>query len=306
MRQPKLDWTLLRSFLAVAELGSLSAAARALELTQPTIGRHLDALEAALRITLFARSARGLSPTDAALDLVPHAKAMAATAAALERTASGEAADERGTVRLTASEVIGAEVLPAMIARFRELHPAIAIELVLSNLNEDLLRREADIAVRMVRPTQQQLVARKIGDVPALLYAHRRYAKRRGVPKTLDELSGHDIIGYDVQTTVLNMLNASGVSATREAFAVRTDNDLAQLALLRAGVGIGGMQKQLAARERDLVPVLHGAIRLPLEIWVVMHEDLRTSRRVRLLFDFLAAELTGYVKGRPMRRRSAA
>jgi len=299
MRQPKLDWALLRSFLAVAEYGSLSAAARALELTQPTIGRHLDALERALRVRLFARSARGLSPTEAALDLVPHAKAMAATAAALERTASGEAADERGTVRLTASEVIGAEVLPAMIARFRRAHPAIAIELVLSNLNDDLLRREADIAVRMVRPAQQQLVARKIGDVPVQLYAHRNYAKRCGVPKTLDELGAHDVIGYDAQTAVLNTLNALGLSATREAFSVRTDSDLAQLALLRAGAGIGGMQKQLAARERHLVPVLHGAIRLPLEMWLVMHEDLRTSRRVRLLFDFLARALTEHVKGRP-------
>ena len=296
MRQPKLDWALLRSFLAVAEHGSLSAAARELELTQPTLGRHLDALEQALRIKLFARSARGLSPTDAALDLVPHAKAMAATAAALERAASGEAEDERGTVRLTASDVIGAEVLPTIIARFRGAHPAIAIELVLSNLNDDLLRREADIAVRMVRPVQQQLVARKIGEVPALLYAHRRYVKRRGVPKSLDELPGHDIIGYDTQATVLKMLGAAGVSATRDVFSVRTDNDLAQLALLRAGAGIGGMQKQLAARERDLVPVLHGVIKLPLEMWLVMHEDLRTSRRVRLLFDFLAQELTAYSK----------
>ena len=304
MGQKKLDWALLRSFLAVIEEGSLSAAARALDLTQPTIGRHLDALEAALRATLFTRSAKGLSPTDAALDLVAHAKAMAATAAALERAASGEAEDERGTVRLTASEVIGAEVLPAMIAAFRALHPAIAIELVLSNVNDDLLRREADIAVRMVRPAQQQLVARKIGEVPALLYAHRSYVKRRGVPKTLNELGAHDIIGYDAQTAVLNTLRSLGVSATRDAFAVRTDSDLAQLALLRAGAGIGGMQTQLAARERHLVPVLHGAIRIPIDMWLVMHEDLRTSRRVRLLFDFLARGLGDYVRGRrPKGRR---
>ena len=304
MSQQTVDWSLLRSFLAVAEHGSLTAAARALDLTQPTIGRHLDALETALRIKLFARSAKGLTPTEAALDLVPHAKAMAATAAALERTASGEAEDERGTVRLTASDVIGAEVLPAILARFREAHPAIAIELVLTNLNDDLLRREADIAVRMVRPVQHQLVARKIGEVPALLYAHRRYAKRRGVPTSLDELITHDIIGYDAQTTVLNMLASAGVPATRDAFSVRTDSDLAQLALLRAGAGIGGMQKQLAARERDLVPVLHGVVKLPLEMWLVMHEDLRTSRRVRLLFDFLVQGLTTYVKGTPVSRRT--
>lgn len=294
-----LDWTLIRSFLAVAEHKSLSAAARALHLTQPTIGRHVDALEAALGAKLFTRSFHGLKLTAAALDLVPHAKTMAATAAALERTATGEALDERGTVRITASDVIGAEVLPAIIAQGRRTHPAIAIELALSNRSENLLLREADIAVRMVRPAQQNLIARKIGDVPIHLYAHKSYVKRRGIPKTIADLAAHDVIGYDTLPLVVEGLRESGLRIAREDFVLRTDSDLAQIALLRAGAGIGGLQRQLAARDRGLVPVLHGTIRLPLEMWLVMHEDLRTTRRVRLIFDALAHGLTAYVKGRP-------
>jgi DNA-binding transcriptional LysR family regulator len=298
MVRSSLDWTLVRSFLAVAEAKSLSAAARTLGLTQPTLGRHVDALEAALGTRLFTRSVHGLLPSEAALDLLPHARAMAATAAALERTASGEAAEERGTVRLTASDVIGAEVLPAILARARSRHPGVALELVLSNRTENLLTREADIAVRMVRPTQQNLVARKIGDVPIHLYAHKSYAKRRGLPRTLADLLDHDVIGYDSSALVLDGLAHVGITAARENFALRSDSDLAQLALLRAGAGIGGMQRQLAARDKALLPVLHCAIRLPLEMWLVMHEDLRATRRVRLLYDLLADGLSRYVKGR--------
>lgn len=296
MIRPTLDWTLIRSFLAVAEHKSLSAAARALSLTQPTIGRHVDALESALGVKLFTRSVHGLKLSDAALDLVPHAQAMAATAAALQRAATGEAADERGTVRITASDIIGVEVLPAVIAAMRAKHPSIAIELVLTNRSENLLQREADVAVRMMRPTQQGLVARKLGDVPVLLYAHKSYATRRGIPKTVVDLAQHDVIGYDAQPPITTGLGELGVAVTRESFSLRTDNDLAQLALLRAGAGIGGMQRQLAARERNIVPVLHNAIKLPLEMWLVMHEDLRTVRRVRLAFDALAAGLAAYVK----------
>ena len=294
-----LDWTLVRSFLAVAEHKSLSAAARALSLTQPTIGRHVDALEAALGVVLFTRSVHGLKLSEAALDLVPHAKAMAATAAALARAASGEAADERGTVRITASDVVGAEVLPGILARARAAHPAIAFELALSNRTENLMLREADIAVRMVRPTQRNLIARKIGDVPVMLYAHRSYVKRRGTPRTLSDLAGHDVIGYDTDMRALEAFTAQGCAASREVFALRTDNQIAQLALLRAGAGIGGMQRQLAAREKDLAPVLHGAVRIPLEMWLVTHEDLRTSRRVRVVYDFLGDALTAYVKLKP-------
>ncbi|HWZ07946.1 MAG TPA: LysR family transcriptional regulator, partial [Bradyrhizobium sp.] len=171
MTQAEPGWELYRTFLEVIRDGSLSGAARRLSLTQPTVGRHIDALEAALGMRLFSRSPQGLKATPAALELVGHAETMAAASAALRRTASGGAAADRGTVRITASEMIGCEVLPPIISRFRDSHPGITIELALNNRNEDLLRRDADIAVRMVRPRQKSLLARHIGKSPVGLYA---------------------------------------------------------------------------------------------------------------------------------------
>ncbi|MGO8920512.1 MAG: LysR family transcriptional regulator [Stellaceae bacterium] len=289
-------WELYHSFLAVLRQGSLSAAARRLRLTQPTIGRHVAALEAALGVALFTRSPGGLVPTPAALGLATHAEAMEAAAEALRRAASGEAEEERGTVRLTASEMMGAEVLPAILARFRERHPDIALELVLSNRNEDLLRREADIALRMARPRQAALAARRIGTVGLGLYAHRRHIAAFGLPQSLEELLRHPIIGFDRDDSSWRSLGDLGLPVTRELFAFRADSDLAQLAALRAGLGIGGCQHGIARRERDLVPVLPQALSFSLEMWLAMHEDLRASRRVRLLFDHLAAALADYAR----------
>jgi DNA-binding transcriptional LysR family regulator len=287
-------WELYRSFLAVLRERSLSAAARRLRLTQPTLGRHIAALEAALGVALFTRSPGGLAPTPAALGLATHAEAMAAAAEALRRAASGEAGEERGTVRLTASEIMGAEVLPAMLADFRARHPEITLELVLSNRSEDLLRREADIALRMLRPRQAALTARRIGSVGIGLYAHRRHVETFGLPRSLEEFARHPIIGFDRDDSSWRSLGDLGLPVTREAFAFRADSDLAQLAALRAGLGIGGCQHAIARREPDLLPVLPRAVSFSLEMWLAMHEDLRASRRVRLLFDHLAEALAGH------------
>ena len=230
-------WELYRSFLAVLDEGSLSAAARELALTQPTIGRHVAALEEALGAALFTRSPQGLIATEAALELRPYAQAMAANARALLRTASGRVGEARGTVRVTASEVIGAEVLPPILTELREANPALVIELVLSNRNEDLLRRDADIAIRMVRPTQGALLAQRIGEVPLGLHAHERYLERHGTPGSLDELSGHSLIGFDRETAAIRVLRERGVAVHRGLFALRADSDLAQLAAIRAGFG---------------------------------------------------------------------
>jgi DNA-binding transcriptional LysR family regulator len=291
------NWDHYRALLAVIRAGSLSGAARALGLTQPTIGRQIAELEGALGVPLFTRSRLGVQPTQTALDLVPHAEMMASAAASLRRAASGEAGEERGTVRLTASELMGAEVLPAMLARFHEVHPGIAIELVLSNRVEDILRREADIAVRMVRPEQAALLARHIGPVPISLYAHRSYVTRHGIPQTLEEFAAHTAIGFDSSPWAIGFLAAQGVAVTRDFFNLRTDSDLAQLAALRAGYGIAGCQDALARRNPNLVPVMHNQVRLMLDLWLVMHEDLRSSRRVRLLYEHLIGELTAYLKG---------
>lgn len=305
MTKPEPSWELLRTFLEVARDGSLSGAARRLGLTQPTVGRHIDALEADLGVALFTRSQRGLFATPAALELAPHAEAMEAAAAALVRTASGEAAAEGGTVRIAASEVVGCEVLPPILAAFRHAHPGIILELSLSNRNEDLLRRDADIAVRMLRPTQASLLAKRLGAVDIRLYAHKDYAARFGLPKSLPELAGHCLIGFDRDDHALRSLGPKAAPITRESFSFRTDSDSAQLAALRAGVGIGGCQSLLAARTPELVPVLHGAIAFPLEMWLAMHENLKATRRVRLLFDHLSEGLGAYLRATGPKKRHA-
>lgn len=288
-------WDLYRSFLAVLHEGSLSGAARALGLAQPTVGRHVEALEQGLGVALFTRSGQGFAPTGAALELRPHAEAMEASAAALLRAASGRGSEARGTVRITASEVVGAEVLPPVLARLRRDHPGLVVELALSNRTEDLLRRDADIAVRMVRPAQGALVARRLGTIELGLHAHRSYVDRCGAPAAVDDLRSHALIGFDRETAFIRGLRADGVPLRREAFALRTDSDLAQLAAIRAGCGIGVCQVGLARRDPALVRVLPEAFSAALETWLAMHADQRASRRCRVAFDALAAGLAEYV-----------
>src|SRR5512135_854171 len=288
------DWQTFRSFLAVMSEGSLSAAARKLALTQPTIGRHIDQLETGLHLSLFTRSQSGLIPTQAARELLPHAQAMASAAEALVRASSGAAAEERGTVRLTASVVIGGEVLPPILTAFHEKHPGVAIELVLSDITQNLLRRDADIAVRMARPKQEALVTRKIGRVALGLFAHRRYLERHGTPHSIADLSQHALMGFDKETGVVRALRLVGLKLDREMFSLRSDADLALLSALRAGYGLGVCQIGIARRDPNLVQVMHGAFKFELDMWLVMHKDLRNTRRVRLLFDHLSEELSVY------------
>ncbi|MFY9624437.1 MAG: LysR family transcriptional regulator [Rhodoplanes sp.] len=290
-------WELYRSFLATLQAGSLSGAARTLKLTQPTIGRHIAALETALGAALFTRSQHGLQPTEAALELKPHAEAMAASAAALIRTASGASHEVRGTVRLSASEVISVEVLPPMLARLRARHPLLAVELVVSNQVRDLLRRDVDLAVRNVRPTQTALVARKVGEVTLGMHAHRRYLETHGTPRTLNDLRRHALIGYDQETPVVRSLLVKGMPAWRDLFALRTDSDLAHLAAIRAGYGIGVCQVPIGRRD-ELIRVVPKHFAFDLEVWLVMHGNLRTSMRMRAAFDHLGAELGAYASGR--------
>lgn len=288
------SWEHWRTFLAVADEGSLSGAARTLALTQPTVGRHIDALEAGIGATLFTRSRNGLNPTQLALSLVPQARAMAAAADNLVRTASGERHAARGTVRLAASEIVGTLVLPPMLAAFRESHPAITIELALSNRNENLLRRDADIAVRMARPVQEAIVARHVGSARIGLYAHQRYVAAHGLPETAGELFSHPVIGIDQDESLVADISIGGHFLSRESFALRCDSDVAQLMAVKAGFGIGACQLGLAADEPELVRVLPDAVEFGYEMWVAMHEDLRDTRRVRLLFDHLVDGLSGY------------
>jgi DNA-binding transcriptional LysR family regulator len=296
MADSEPHWEWYRSFLQVLETGSLSAAGRAMGLTQPTVGRHIDSLETALGLKLFTRSFDGFAPTDAAQELRPYAAGIAATAAALRRAASSHGAGVRGTVRLTASEVIGVEVLPPILAALQSEHPELVIELVLSNRADDLLHREADIAVRMFQPVQEALVVRRVGTIELGLHAHERYLAARGVPKSMEALSLHALIGFDRENAFIRRFQEKFPAFSRERFAFRADSDLAQLGAIRAGFGIGICQSALAARDRQLVRVLRSQFSLTMETWIAMHEDLRTSARCAATFAALAAGLAAYIR----------
>ena len=288
------SWDLYRTFLAVLTEGSLSAAARDLGLTQPTVGRHVDALEQAVGFELFMRTPQGLRPTEAALALKPYAETMAASAAALRRAATGTLLEVSGTVRISASEVIGVEVLPPILAALQEEHPRLVIELSPSDAVEDLLRQQADIAVRMVEPAQDALVTQRIGDIPLGFHAHRRYLERHGTPAQIEDLAVHRLIGFDRQTAFIRAMMKRAPLLTSLNFTFRADSNLAQMAAMRAGIGIGICQIAIARRDPDLVHILPD-IGFPLGTWVAMHETLKSTPRCRATFDALVAGLRTYV-----------
>jgi DNA-binding transcriptional LysR family regulator len=291
------NWEWYRSFVCVLDTGSLSAAGRAMGLTQPTVGRHVDSLESALGLKLFTRSFDGFAPTDAALELKPYAVALASTAAALRRVASSHGDGVRGTVRLTASEVVGVEVLPPILTALRRQHPQLVIELALSNQVDDLLRREADIAVRMVRPAQDALVAKRVGGIELGFHAHKDYLSAHGKPRTVAELAQHTLIGFDTETAFIRQVQARYPMLTRASLALRSDSDLANLATLRAGYGIGICHVQLGRRDPSLVRVLAKDFSPVLDTWIAMHEDLRDSARCAVTFAALASGLKAYIAG---------
>jgi len=290
-----IGWEYYRSFLGALQEGSLSAAARALGITQPTVGRHISALEDSFGLALFTRSQTGLLPTDAALALRPYAEAMRSTAEALRRAADSQGEGVKGTVRVSASEVVPVEVLPPIVAHLREVHPLLTLELVSTNRMQDLLLREADIAVRMAPPRQELLIARRVGVVTVGLFAHKSYLSRHGTPKTVPELAQHALIGFDEETPFVRAARKSMPEWRRTAFSIRTDSDVGQLALIRAGCGIGGCQVALARRNADLVRVLALKFELKLDTWVVMDEDLRNSPRCKVTFEALVKGLAAHV-----------
>jgi len=297
--QPSFDWSLIRSFLAALDQGSLLAAARLLKTSQPTLGRHIAELESQLGVVLFERTGRGLVPTATALQLAESARAMETGALHLSRTLSGTQLQTTGTVRITASVPVAVQLLPPLLARMRQALPEIQVELVSSNHVSNLLRREADIAVRMVRPEQGTLVAKKIGHVGVGAYAHRSYLARRSAIRQPTDLLLHDLIGNDTDTAILRGFQAMGYPVTPQAFALRTDDFIVQWQAVRAGLGIGFVADYLARTDPDVVPVLPGLLPIPdLPMWLAVHREIRTNRRIRAVYDFLADALPQAIQRR--------
>lgn len=285
------DWSLLQSFLAVADHGSLSAAARASGASQPTLGRHIRALEAQTGLTLFHRTPTGLEPTEAALPLIEAARGMAVQAARLALNAAGQGEGLAGTVRLTASRVVSTYLLPPILARLRAEEPAIQIELVPSDTTENLLYNAADIALRMYRPEQLDIVARHVTDLPLGLYAAPAFLNRHGRPRSADDLRAHHFVGYDRDERILRLMRAMGMVVTRTDFPLRCDDQVVYWELVRAGCGIGGMQCRTADADPAVERILPDLPLPALPLWLAAPDSLRRNPRIRRVWDFLAGAL---------------
>lgn len=290
-RSVRFDWNRARAFLVTAEEGSLSAAARALGMAQPTLGRQVSALEAELGVALFERTGRGLALTPSGLELVEHVRMMGDAATRVSLTASGQSQSVEGSVCITASEVTSAFVLPPIVERLRRAEPGIMVEIVASNALRDLRRREADIAIRSVRPTDPDLVARRLRDDTAHLYASESYLARAGELANAEALSRAEFIGFENNEPFLNGLNALGLSLSAGNFPVLCGSHLVQWELVRQGLGIGvmitvaGDADPLVRRAAPWLPAFE------FEVWIAAHREVNTSRRVRLVFDWLIEEL---------------
>jgi len=286
------DWNQTRAFLATMETGSLSSAARALGLTQPTLGRQVAALEEALGVVLFDRSGRGLQPTPIAHELVDQVRAMRDAATRISLTASGQSQDVAGHVVISASDGISAIILPPVLARLREIAPGIVIELVVSNTVSDLSRREADIAIRHVRPDQPDLFARLVHESTPRFYAATSWLARNPRPGNLEEAQAAEYIGVDRSERFFEWMRVLGLNIGPSNIVAMTEDGLAGWELVRQGLGIGVWLPELAGETPGVEQVLEWLPEYPVPFWLVSHRELQTSRRIRIVYDALAEALS--------------
>ena len=294
----QLDWNRIRAFLATAEAGSLSAAARVLGLTQPTLGRQIAALERELGAVLFERAGRGLVLTPTARDLLDHVRPMGDAAARLALAATGRSQAIEGIVRLTATEVYAAHVLPPIIARLRAAHPGITVDILATNRTADLLRREADIAIRNAATTEPELVARKLGQDRGRPYATPGYLARLGQPRGWAELAQAEFVGFGETGDFIEGMRGLGLHLSPGQIPVRADSHLVHWQLVKQGLGIGFVTEALGDAEPAVRRVLPDAPPIDFPVWLVTHRELQTSRRLRVVFDLLAAALSTALGGR--------
>ncbi len=285
------DWNQTRAFLAVVEEGSLSSAARVLNQTQPTIGRQISALEAALGVTLFERAGRSLIVTRTGLDLAEHVRAMADAAGRISMLASGQSQTIEGVVRIAASELFAAYLLPPILAKLRSVAPKIDIDIVASNSISDLLQREADVAVRNVRPEQPDLIARLVHESSGRYYASKSYLRKRGWPKSIADFPDHDFVGFSDADQMIGHYRQLGVELETRHFRIGSSNSLVAWELVKQGFGIAPMSVDVARHAPDLETLFPDSDALTFPTWLVTHRELHTSRRIRLVFDLLAQEL---------------
>lgn len=290
-----LDWSLAQTFLAVAETGSLSEAARVLGTSQPTVGRQIRQIETLLDVGLFTRQPRGLALTDAGQALVPHAQNMKKAMMAFHLSASGRSERLSGSVRITASVFVAHHLLPTVISKIRDTEPDIQIDLVASDESHNLLYREADIAVRMYRSEQLDVITQNLGNIQLGMFASRSYLDKHGRPETFEETLNLDLVGYDRSDQILRGFRSMGTEAKRDWFSTRTDHQTAYLELIRQGCGIGFAQINVAEQMPELEAVLPELPLPSLPLWLAAHEGMRQTPRIRRVWDMLYEGLKPFV-----------
>lgn len=286
-----LDWSLIQAVLAVAEAGSLSAAARDLNQSQPTLGRQIRAAEAALGVTLFRRHARGLKLTEAGAALIGPARQMQAAAARLHLAAASRQEGIAGTVRISASAMVAHFLLPPILSRIRSIEPQIALELHPTDRSERLLFGDADIAVRMYRPEQPDLITQHLGSLGLGIYASDDYLSRNGTPTTQQELLAQDWVGYDRSDLIIRGMQGAGWEVSRDFFATRCDDHPTYWRLVEAGCGIGFGPTRIGRATHGVQRIMPELAIPPMPVWLVAPEALRRSARLRLVWDLLAEGL---------------
>ncbi|MEM8539735.1 MAG: LysR family transcriptional regulator [Pseudomonadota bacterium] len=287
----EFDWNQTRGFLTTAETGSLSAAARKLGLTQPTLSRQVAALEEELDVTLFERVGKKLELTETGLELLEHAKKMGAAADSIALSATGRSQTVDGLVSISASDGIAANLVPPILERLRNEAPQIQIEIVASNELSDLRRREADIAIRHVRPEEPELIAKLVREAKASFYASRDWVSRNGLPQKPEDAVGKDFIGFDRDERYKDHLEALGLPVANINFPLMSENSIVVWEMVKRGLGISVMMDDIARQDPDMVPILQDLPPIAFPIWLVTHRELHTSRRFRIVFDVLAEEL---------------
>jgi DNA-binding transcriptional LysR family regulator len=276
------QWDDIRFFLAVARAGSLSGAARVLGVGHVTAGRRVAVLERRLGVKLLNRTPEGFSTTPAGQAILGQCAAMESAALDLERIVAGRDSLTAGTVRLTTTEALAHRVVAPAIATLRRTHPALQVDLMVGVRTLDIARRDADLAVRFARPTAPELVCRKLGEVGYSLYASRRYLTRCGAPKRGAGLAGYDLItfsGAPAATSPFFM----GEALEGARVAVRCDNPLIQLQAAAQDVGIAELACFLGDECADLVRIWPDEPPALRTAWLVVHQDLRRSARIRVV-----------------------
>jgi DNA-binding transcriptional LysR family regulator len=283
-----LDWNRVRAFLATADAGSLSAAAGRLKLTQPTLSRQVAALEAQLGVTLFERIGKRLVLTDTGESLLVQARAMGEAAVAMTFAASGRAQAIEGRVTISATDAYAAYLLPEIVARIRREALEVTVVILSSNALSDLQRREADIAIRHVRPEGDTLIGKLLRESTAHFYAATSWIARHGRPATMADLKSQDLLGYEDTRDFAAHLGRAGLVVTPDSFRLVSENTVVIWEMVRRGLGVGVMSREIGTRTDDVVDLFPGTTLATFPVWLVTHRELRTNRRVRLVYEILA------------------